>query len=125
MSKMCKSIGSDIWTRGEEFEGEYAARIRYFRKAFNEEALLAHASSLRGDIKCRHHESYAAGSFNFVTKVMFDDGENWVARLRFPPIEHFNENGLKDGLSAKEIEGDRARVLYDMQSELDTMQFVR
>ncbi|KAL9072018.1 MAG: hypothetical protein Q9157_005251 [Trypethelium eluteriae] len=116
--------GSDAWTGGEEYEEEYAARIDYFKNAFNETALLAHASSMRDGLKCMLHDNFSVGSFNFVKKISFEDGVQWIARLRLPQIEHFDENGYKHALHFdKKAETDK--ILYNMQSELAAMEFVR
>ena len=124
MAQESELVGSDAWTGGEIYVvEEFVARIQYFKTAFNEAALLAHASSIRNGIKCRLHDKFAVGNFNFVKKIAFDDGVDWVARLRLPPIEHFDENGLMEELPSEDMDIDR--VLYEMQSELDTMEFVR
>lgn len=120
---MSTPVGSETWTGGEEYGDEYSTRIQHFQTSFSSSALLAHASSVRGGVGCRLTDKFTVGSFHFVKKIVFDDGVEWIARLRMPPIKDFEENGEK--ASASRTEAERRHDLYEMQSELDTMEYVR
>ncbi|WEW61183.1 hypothetical protein PRK78_006673 [Emydomyces testavorans] len=106
-------VGSDAWTGGEEYQEEYALRIKHFQQAFVSSALLAKASSLRHNIRCNLSDKFSVGNFNYVKKVIFEDGVEWIARLRMPPIEGAEANLEKE------------QIVYEMQSEIATMEFVR
>lgn len=107
-------VGSEGWIGGEAYSGDddYRLRIESFQSSFSTTNLLAQASSLRGDIKCSLSGTFSVGSFNFVRKITFADGAEWVARLRMPSIDRPDE-GITDALR------------YKMQSEVDTMKFIR
>lgn len=119
MSPQPLLVGSETWTGGEQYGDAYSARIQYFQTSFSQSALLAHASSVRGGVACRLTDKFTVGSFHFVKKIVFDDGVEWIARLRMPSIEEFEENGEK--AEASRTEAEIRRELYEMQSELDTM----
>lgn len=110
-------FGSAAWTNGEEFGGEYAERINQFMDKINKESLISYASSLRGNQPCSLSPKFSVGSFNLVRKIQFDDGVEWAARLRMPPMP---DEG--DAMAAPPT---GERMLLDMQSELATMEFVR
>lgn len=109
--------GSAAWTCGEEYEGEYTERINQFIDKINKNALLSYASSLRGNQPCTISPEFSVGSFNLVRKIQFDDGVEWIVRLRMPP--------MPDQGSGMASPPDREKMLLDMQSELATMEFVR
>lgn len=111
------TFGSAAWTSGEEYGGEYAARINRFTNRIDEKALLSYASSLHGDRPCTLSPEFSVGSFNLVRKIQFDDGVEWIVRLRMPPI-------LDDG-NAVAAPPAQETISLDMQSELATMEFVR
>ncbi|GAB1311967.1 hypothetical protein MFIFM68171_02177 [Madurella fahalii] len=113
------SLGSAAWTCGDEYggEGEYADRIDQFIDKINKNALLSYASLLRGNQPCTLSSEFSVGHFNLVRKIQFDDGVEWIARLRMPPMADHG-NGM---ISPPSWE----RIFLDMQSELATMEFVR
>ncbi|KAI0096980.1 hypothetical protein GGR51DRAFT_578541 [Nemania sp. FL0031] len=110
-------FGSAAWTNGEEYGGEYAERINQFVHKINTKALLSYASSLRGNQLCTVSHEFSVGSFNLVRKIQFDDGVEWIVRLRMPP--------MPDRGSSTASPPARKRMRLDMQSELATMEFVR
>lgn len=109
-------FGSAAWTGGEEYGGEYSERINHFIDKVDQDALVAYVSALRGHRSCTISREFSVGSFNLVRKIQFDDGLEWIARLRMPPMPG---HGSRAGSPV----GDR--ILLDMQSELTTMEFVR
>ncbi|KAI5861327.1 kinase-like domain-containing protein [Durotheca rogersii] len=104
-------VGSDAWTGGKEYEGEHAERICQFRDIVNQEALKAYTSKLRQNQPCTLSPEFSVGQDNLVRKIRFDDGVEWIARLRMPPME--GESSRPEA------------TLLEMQSELATMEFVR
>ncbi|SPQ21223.1 9af30532-7a5b-49fa-85a3-9d7538ffefe9 [Thermothielavioides terrestris] len=109
--------GSAAWTGGAEFEGEYKERIDKFVANINHDALLAYASGLRGGRPCALSQEFSVGSFNLVRKIEFDDGLAWIARLRMPALP-----GEPSGAAGPHPS---ERIRLEMQSELDTMEFIR
>ncbi|TQV97811.1 hypothetical protein V2A60_006466 [Cordyceps javanica] len=106
------SVGSAAWTCGKEYTDEYAERIVQFLRYTREDALCEYASSLRGGVACVVAADFAAGSHHMVRKLCFEDGVEWVARMRLPPIWGDEE------LSSRAISA-------AMSSELAAMAFVR
>ena len=124
MPEETRLIGSDTWTDGKENEGAFRVRAEYSKLAFTKTALLAHASSIRNGIKCSLHEKVNVGTFNLVTKIIFEDGLEWIARLKLPPIECFDKDGRSGVLLPQYVEGTHLSS-YDIHLELDTMEFIR
>jgi len=110
------SVGSAAWTGGRKYGGEYSERIGQFIDKVNQEALLAYASMLRGNRPCTISHEFSVGNFNLVRKIQFDDGVEWIARLRMPPTPDQRGGAVSPAAG---------RILLDMQSELATMEFVR
>ncbi|KAK3377280.1 hypothetical protein B0T24DRAFT_620845 [Lasiosphaeria ovina] len=110
-------LGSAAWTGGEEYGGEYADRINQFTGQVSEKALLSYASSLRGNQPCTISSEFSVGNFNLVRKIRFDDGVEWIARLRMPPIAGQETEMAPDWA--------RQKMHLDMRSELATMEFIR
>lgn len=103
--------GSAAWTGGREYQGEYAERIRHFLAQIDEQAVLDYASALRDNqTSCNISSEFSVGNFHLVRKITFNDGLEWIVRLRMPPMP-----GQKSTSISR----------LDMQSELDTMEFVR
>ncbi|KAL9584168.1 MAG: hypothetical protein Q9212_002285 [Teloschistes hypoglaucus] len=116
------SIGSAAWTGGEEYEGEYADRINKFIDQIDHKALLDYASKLRENRPCTMSPELSVGTCNLVRKIQFDDGVEWIARLRMPPMP---DHDTKEMSPTSEAGRGRERALLNMQSELATMDFVR
>lgn len=110
-------FGSAAWTSGEEYGGEYAERINQFIEKINKNSLISYASLLRGNQPCTVSPEFSVGNFHLVRKIQFDDGVEWIARLRMPPMPHHG--------SWMATPPARERMLLEMQSELATMEFVR
>jgi hypothetical protein len=110
------AFGSAAWTGGEEYGGEYTERIDDFLVKINASTLLSYPSSLREKRSCTISREFSVGNFNLVRRIEFEDGISWIARLRMPPMldEH-------TGASLHSQE----KVRLEMQSELDTMDFIR
>lgn len=116
------SVGSAAWTGGEEYAGEYSERINQFTDQINQKALLGYASALRGNRPCTISREFSVGNFNLVRKTQFDDGVQWIARLRMPPMPDQDGGAVSP---VPETGCGRGRILLDMQSELATMELVR
>ncbi|KAJ9661842.1 hypothetical protein H2201_006322 [Coniosporium apollinis] len=127
MAQRFSPVGSDAWTSGKDFTGRSsAARIEHMQKAYNEDAFIAYASSLRDGRTCTLSSKFSVGTRNFVKKITFDDEVEWIVRLRMPPLEDFEEETerLSPPESDSEKENEKRRERYEMQSELDTMEFL-
>jgi hypothetical protein len=85
--------------------------IENFLADINEHALRVYASSLRSNQPCEISGEYSVGTCYAVRKIRFEDGLEWIARFRMPPYDGEAEN--------KEL------VRSEMESELDTMMFIR
>lgn len=105
-------VGSAAWTGAEEYEDEYSERINQFIESINKEALVDFASSLRHNQPCTLSDKFSVGSFNLVRKIQFNDGVEWVARLRMPPMPDSSFN----------LRNERENALREMQSELATIE---
>ncbi|OAA70627.1 Aminoglycoside phosphotransferase [Cordyceps fumosorosea ARSEF 2679] len=106
------TVGSAAWTGATEHTDEYAERIVQFLKYTDESALCDYASGLRNGIDCTVCPEFAVGSNHMVRKLRFEDGKEWVARMRMPPI--WGDDDLGSGA-----------MNVAMSSELATMAFVR
>ncbi|ATY63939.1 hypothetical protein CCM_04382 [Cordyceps militaris CM01] len=105
-------VGSAAWTGAKEYTDEYAERIVQFLKYTREDALCEYASNLRQGIYCDMSAEFTVGRHHMVRKLRFEDGVEWVARLRMPPIW-----GDKEPSSHA--------LSIALSSELATMAFVR
>jgi hypothetical protein len=82
-------LGSDIWLNAEEVDDpELSARAKSFVDAINWEALESAAATKR-NVRCTLSEKFSLGHFNLVRRIIFDDGVNWIARLRLPELPDF------------------------------------
>lgn len=107
--------GSDSWVGAGRYEegGELHKRAMVFLADTQWEALTSLASELHDGVPCRMSEKNSIGHFNMVRRLMFDDGTNWVVRLRMPELECVF--GARECLDARRI----------MQIEVSTMKFLR
>ncbi|KAI1181902.1 hypothetical protein F5B17DRAFT_450768 [Nemania serpens] len=105
------SVGSNAWTGGKEYKGDHALRIDHFNGTVNLEALRAYASELQKNQPCNVSPNFSVGQDNLVRKITFDDGVEWIARLRMSPMK--GEPGTANMIS------------LDLRSELATMELVR
>jgi hypothetical protein len=108
-------VRSAAWTNGEEYKDEYSERINQISDLINKEGLVDFASSLRDNQPCTLSDKLSVGNFNFVLKIEFTDGVEWVARLRMPPMPE----------SSSTLVNEKRKALREMKSELATMEFVR
>lgn len=75
-------VGSEPYEEGDPFH----ERAEAFLQAVNWEVLIQICSEAHRHVGCRLHEKYSLGHFNLVRHVIFEDGEEWIARLRLPDI---------------------------------------
>ncbi len=115
-------VGSAAWTGGEEYGSEYSERIKQFIGRVNQKALRAYVSALRGNRPCTISGEFSVGNFNLVRKIQFDDGVEWIVRLRMPSMPDQDGGAVSPALEAG---CGRGRMLLDMESELATMELVR
>lgn len=101
---------------GLNMKGNTLIESRNFISHIDNKALLSYTSSLRDGQLCTLSPKFSVESFNFVRKVAFGDGVEWIARLRMPPIVN------KDGEPSSAPSSERVRL--EMESELATMEFV-
>lgn len=106
-------LESTAWIGAKGFSDEYLQRIQQCNESINSDALLSYASSLRNIRPCALSRGLSVGRFNLVRKIKFDDGVQWVARLQLPPLPD------------DEDPPPPAKLRREMESELDTMEFVR
>ncbi|KAF8243760.1 hypothetical protein K440DRAFT_611613 [Wilcoxina mikolae CBS 423.85] len=108
------TLGSAQWTGGAAYgeNDEYRNRIANFHSNISESALLSRASQLREGMQCSLSTEFSVGTFNYVRKITFADGIQWIVRLRMPDIERKKDTAASDNL-------------YRLQSEIHTMEFLR
>jgi Phosphotransferase enzyme family len=98
-------------------------RIRAL-KAFeyvNWDALRNAAEEFR-DVPCMVGEQYGLGGLHVVREILFDDDVHWIARVNLPRVNfEANDSYIPNPLHHTWSADDEA----DMQSEIDTMSFVR
>lgn len=103
-------IGSDAWIGADDYDAPRTKRIVDFMAAANEKALKSYASSLRNHQSCNISDKFSMGTTHLVRKLQFDDGVQWIARLRMPRLNGSTTNRKQD--------------LSEMRCELDTVEFV-
>lgn len=74
------SVGS----QQDEEGGPLQERAEAFVREVNWDALGQICSETRWNVGCRLHENISVGHSNIVRHVIFEDGEEWIARLRLP-----------------------------------------
>ena len=109
------TVGSGTWTGNQDYDcdGELYSRTESFLKNIDWTALAAHASKHRSGILCKIQQSFSAGHFNMVRRIMFADGVSWIARLRLPELATFFGN--REALD----------VDHAMRIEIATMRYIR
>lgn len=82
-------VASALWVGSEEYEpeGKFERRVAEFYMSIKWDALCLLSSRLRHGIKCELKPKFAIGHSNMVRHIVFADGQNWVARLRMPPLD--------------------------------------
>lgn len=81
-------MASSHWLGSEEYEegDTLHERAEAFLREVNWDVLIQICSEARRHLGCKLHEKFSLGHFNLVRHVIFEDGEEWIARLRLPDI---------------------------------------
>ena len=81
-------MASSHWLGAKEFaEGHpIYERAEAFLRQVNWDVLIQICSEAHQHIRCRLHAKFSLGHFNLVRHIIFEDGEEWIARLRLPDI---------------------------------------
>ena len=108
-------MASSHWLGAGEYDEEdvFYDRAEAFLREINWDVLIQVCSEAHRHIGCRLHEKYSLGHFNLVRHVIFEDGEEWIARLRLPDIPEFF--GQRELLDVKSI----------MKSEVAATKYLR
>lgn len=108
------ALGSDSWLGADEYESGSALHTRAtnFLSTVKWDVLADIASKHRGGMSCQYEDKFSVGHFNMVRRIVFEDGENWVARVRLP-----NENMFA---GREELEDSKT-----MEIEVASMKFFR
>ncbi|KAI9719498.1 MAG: hypothetical protein M1828_006205 [Chrysothrix sp. TS-e1954] len=113
---LTSAIGSDSWEGAgdEENEGkDYYDRVTKFYRSIDWKIVEARCSMVHNNVTCHLKDRFSCGYRNVVRHVVFDDGQEWVARLRMPRPS--GATGQDDKLADAEI----------MEVEVATMRFLR
>ena len=92
-------MASSHWLGAEEYEegGPFHERAETFLRQVNWDVLIQICSEAHQQIGCRLREKYSLGHFNLVRHIIFEDGEEWIARLRLPDLPSvFGQRELLD-----------------------------
>ncbi|KAK3699511.1 hypothetical protein LTR37_016380 [Vermiconidia calcicola] len=83
------AIGSDKWPGVVQSKdgGSVNTRATALVASIKWDALISRASSQRNGIACHLSDNYSLGQNNLVRHIAFEDGINWVARLRLPKLK--------------------------------------
>ncbi|KEZ39514.1 Protein kinase-like domain [Scedosporium apiospermum] len=108
------ALGSDTWLGANEYESGSALHTRAtnFLSTAKWDVLADIASKHRGGMSCQYEDKFSVGHFNMVRRIVFEDGVNWVARVRLP-----NENMFA---GREELEDSKT-----MEIEVASMKFFR
>ena len=81
-------MASSHWVGSEDYAegGPFEERAETFLREVNWDALIQICSEAHQHVGCRLHENFSLGHFNLVRHVIFEDGDEWIARLRLPDI---------------------------------------
>ena len=81
-------MASSHWLGSEEYEegDELHERAEAFLREIDWDILIQICSEAHHHLGCKLHEKFSLGHFNLVRHVIFEDGEEWIARLRLPDI---------------------------------------
>lgn len=124
-------LGSDTWSNEPRYENIYRARLDFVLDKVSEAALQELVSSLRNGMRCTISGHYAAGNFNLVKKIVFDDDVQWIIRIRLPPLSYFTAGTPRREASYSETEVRGSRIicterdLESLKSEIVTMKYLR
>ena len=108
-------MASSHWVGDEQYEEEdpLHERAEAFLRPVNWDVLVQICSEAHRNILCRLHEKFSLGHFNLVRHIIFEDGEEWIARLRLPDIP--DVFGLRELLDVESI----------MKSEIAATKYLR
>lgn len=109
------SLGSASWNGVDRYEvgDESYERAIAFLAMVKWDVLASLSSNLRNGIPCKFRENFSMGHFNMVRHLVFEDGINWVARLKMPGLE--SAFGCRDALNNASI----------LEVEVASMRFFR
>ncbi len=80
-------MASSHWVGSEQYEeGPFQDRAEAFLREVNWDILIQICSEAHRHLGCKLHEKFSLGHFNLLRHVIFEDGEEWIARLRLPDI---------------------------------------
>lgn len=107
-------LGSESWMGASDYDegDELHNRATGFVNSIHWDRIVSYASGLRNH-RCNLGGKYSLGHFNLVRRLTFDDGVDWVVRLRLP--ECFSMSDTREKLSAADC----------MRIEIATMTFLR
>ena len=98
-------FGADAHNIADEVGSGLHERATSFLATVKWDTLTSLASSLRNGIPCRTEKTFSVGHYNMVKHIGFEDGINWVARLRLPTLKAvFHRHELLDVVSILKIE---------------------
>ena len=108
-------MASSHWLGAEEYEKDdpLYERAEAFLRQVNWDLLVQICSEARRSIPCRLHEKFSLGHFNLARHIIYEDGEEWIARLRLPDIPPVF--GLRELLDVESI----------MKSEIAATKYLR
>ena len=81
-------MASAHWLGAEEYEKDHPLyeRAQTFLRQVNWDALIQICSEAHQHVGCRLHDNFSLGHFNLVRHIIFEDGEECLARLRLPDL---------------------------------------
>lgn len=74
------------------------------------------------NIPCAIGDQYGLGGRHVVREIVFDDDEHWIARVGIPPVNFREDQNHIPAPLRQTWTTDKSR---EMQSEIDTMSFLR
>jgi hypothetical protein len=110
------------WTTASDFTSEpYRVRASSALEQIDWNALAEVAEESR-KIPCKVGEQYGLGGRHIVREILFDDGVHWIGRVSIPRVNFNAEENFVPQPVRQSWTADKAA---EMQSEIDTMSFVR
>ena len=114
-------MASSHWLgAGKYSEGDALyKRAETFLREINWDVLIQICSEAHRHLGCRLHDKFSLGHFNLVRHIIFEDGEEWIARLRLPHIPSvFGQRELPDVESIMKSEIAATKYLRYLGEEL-------
>jgi hypothetical protein len=110
------------WTTATDFTSEpYRVRASAALKYIDWDALVEAAEESRKR-PCKVGEQYGLGGRHVVREILFDDDVHWIGRVTIPGVNFNAEENFVPKPVTQSWTADKAA---EMQSEIDTMSFVR